>query len=105
MKTDKLFYRLFSVQPELLLNLAGMSAPYPKGYRQQSLELKETGFRLDGPVRRSATCYIYPIPTCRTPVSTRRCLPKGASRERSKGESRGDSKGELKKGVLWFCAY
>lgn len=51
MKTDKLFYRLFSVQPELLLNLAGMPAPYPKGYRQQALELKETGFRLDGLLR------------------------------------------------------
>jgi len=48
MKTDKLFYRLFSAQPALLLELAGIAGPYPEGYRQQALELKETGFRLDG---------------------------------------------------------
>jgi predicted transposase/invertase (TIGR01784 family) len=47
-KTDKLFYRLFRVQPELLLELMGVPTPYPTGYRQQALELKETGFRLDG---------------------------------------------------------
>ena len=48
MKTDKLFYRLFQTQPELALELVGMPAPLPKGYRHQSLELKETSFRLDG---------------------------------------------------------
>ncbi len=48
MKTDKLFYRLFHAQPALVLELAGIRAPYPKGYRHRSLELKETSFRLDG---------------------------------------------------------
>ena len=48
MKTDKLFYRLFHTQPELVLELAGMQPPYPQGYRHRSLELKETSFRLDG---------------------------------------------------------
>jgi len=50
-KTDKLFYRLFAAQPALLLDLAGVTGPYPSGYRQQALELKETGFRLDGLLR------------------------------------------------------
>lgn len=36
------------MQPELLLALAEAPIPYPIGYRQQALELKETGFRLDG---------------------------------------------------------
>ena len=48
MKTDKLFYRLLHAQPGLALELAGLSAPYPEGYRHRSLELKETSFRLDG---------------------------------------------------------
>jgi predicted transposase YdaD len=46
MKTDKLFYRLFHAQPELVLELAGVSPPYALGYRQQSLELKREDIRV-----------------------------------------------------------
>jgi hypothetical protein len=58
-KTDKLFYRLFAAQPALLLDLAGIAGPYPPGYRQQALELKETGFRLDGLLRPPSADWPY----------------------------------------------
>jgi predicted transposase YdaD len=48
MKTDKLFHRLFLEYPELAFELAGEPCQEDAGYRQESIELKETSFRTDG---------------------------------------------------------
>lgn len=46
MKTDALFYQLFQTLPDLFFKLAGIT--YSESYRFQSVELKQTAFRLDG---------------------------------------------------------
>lgn len=48
MKTDSLFYRLFQTFPPLLFDLIGVTLPSADTYRFQSVELKQTAFRLDG---------------------------------------------------------
>ena len=52
MKTDSLFYRLFQEAPAILLQLGGLSpaesAQQAPGYTFQSVELKQTAFRIDG---------------------------------------------------------
>jgi predicted transposase/invertase (TIGR01784 family) len=47
-KTDTLFYLLFKRQPSLLFELASLKVPHPEGYRFQSVEIKQTAFRIDG---------------------------------------------------------
>lgn len=46
MKTDALFYQLFQTLPDLFFLLAGLD--YSESYQFQSVELKQTAFRLDG---------------------------------------------------------
>jgi predicted transposase/invertase (TIGR01784 family) len=48
MKTDKIFYTLFQVFPELIFQLIGKSAHLAESYKFQSVEIKELAFRLDG---------------------------------------------------------
>ena len=48
MKTDSLFYRLFQTFPPLLFDLLGITLPNALDYRFQSVEIKQTAFRLDG---------------------------------------------------------
>jgi predicted transposase/invertase (TIGR01784 family) len=48
LKTDSLFYRLFQTFPPLLFDLIGVTLPAANTYRFQSVELKQTAFRLDG---------------------------------------------------------
>lgn len=45
MQTDTLFYRLFSLYPASLLDLLGVSAD---AYQFESVEVKQTAFRIDG---------------------------------------------------------
>ena len=48
MKTDALFYDLFQSAPELLFELLGFDASLARSYRMDSVEIKQTAFRLDG---------------------------------------------------------
>jgi len=48
MKTDSLFYSLFQHLPGLIFELSGWQVQRPQDYRFQSVELKQTAFRLDG---------------------------------------------------------
>ncbi len=48
MKTDEIFYRLFSDCPEAFFELIGESVPDAGGYEFTSEEVKEISFRLDG---------------------------------------------------------
>jgi len=48
LKTDSLFYRLFQTFPPLLFDLIGVTLPSADTYRFQSVEIKQTAFRLDG---------------------------------------------------------
>jgi predicted transposase/invertase (TIGR01784 family) len=48
LKTDTLLYRLFKQQPSLLFDLGVQPVPHPETYRFQSIEIKQTGFRIDG---------------------------------------------------------
>jgi predicted transposase/invertase (TIGR01784 family) len=48
MKTDNLFYRIFSTLPGLALELAGVTVANPGGYSFRAEEIKQTAFRLDG---------------------------------------------------------
>ena len=45
-RTDSLFYRIFSTVPEVFFQLVGQ--PFQQGYQFQSVELKQTAFRIDG---------------------------------------------------------
>jgi predicted transposase/invertase (TIGR01784 family) len=45
-KTDSLFHRIFRQAPTILFELIGQSAR--EGYQFQSVEVKQTSFRLDG---------------------------------------------------------
>jgi len=48
MKTDKIFYTLFQIFPELLFQLLGQPTDFAQNYQFQSVEIKELAFRLDG---------------------------------------------------------
>ena len=48
MKTDNLFYLIFSTLPVLALELAGVNVANPGGYGFRAEEIKQTAFRLDG---------------------------------------------------------
>jgi hypothetical protein len=48
MKTDKIFYTLFQVFPELLFQLMGEPPTLAEKYQFRSIEIKELAFRLDG---------------------------------------------------------
>jgi predicted transposase/invertase (TIGR01784 family) len=45
-KTDSLFYRIFQTAPAIFFELIGQ--PTQEGYQFQSVELKQTAFRIDG---------------------------------------------------------
>ncbi|MDB9312948.1 Rpn family recombination-promoting nuclease/putative transposase [Spirulina sp. CS-785/01] len=62
MNTDSLFYRLFQNFPPLLFELIGVSVPQSEGYQFNSVELKQTAFRLDGvfaPPKQAETSPIF----------------------------------------------
>ncbi|MDR7993538.1 DUF2887 domain-containing protein [Thermosynechococcus sp. TG252] len=46
MRRDSLFYQLFAQLPQTLFDLLGIDTP--QGYRFDSVELKQTAFRIDG---------------------------------------------------------
>jgi predicted transposase/invertase (TIGR01784 family) len=48
MRRDSIFYKLFKQMPELLFELIEQSAPDADRYRFDSVEVKETAFRIDG---------------------------------------------------------
>ena len=48
MRTDSLFYRLFQTAPEIFFELIGEPSTAAIGYEFQSVELKESSFRIDG---------------------------------------------------------
>lgn len=48
MKRDSIFYRLFKQSPELLFDLIDPNFPNAERYRFESIEVKETAFRIDG---------------------------------------------------------
>lgn len=48
MKRDTIFYRIFQQSPTLLLDLLPTPPPNSEGYRFESIEVKETSFRIDG---------------------------------------------------------
>ena len=48
MKTDSLFYRLFAAYPASFFELVGWPAEDSRDYRFDSVEVKQTAFRIDG---------------------------------------------------------
>ncbi len=46
MRTDSLFYRIFNTAPEIFFQL--IDRPIVPGYQFQSVEVKQTAFRIDG---------------------------------------------------------
>jgi predicted transposase/invertase (TIGR01784 family) len=48
MKRDTLFYRIFQQCPTLLFDLLPTPPPSPQDYTFESIEVKETSFRIDG---------------------------------------------------------
>jgi len=48
MKTDSLFYRLFQTLPQMLFDLVEQPSAHAPLYRFESVELKQTAFRMDG---------------------------------------------------------
>jgi predicted transposase/invertase (TIGR01784 family) len=61
MKTDKIFYTLFQVFPELLFRLLGESPNLAQNYQFKSVEIKELAFRLDGVFIPDADHPDYPL--------------------------------------------
>lgn len=62
MKTDSLFYQLFSTSPGIFFELIGRSATEANGYDFRSVEVKQLNFRLDGvfiPSNNSAAQIVY----------------------------------------------
>jgi predicted transposase/invertase (TIGR01784 family) len=51
MKRDTLFYRIFQQNPTLLFDLLPYPPTNPEGYTFDSVEVKETSFRVDGVLR------------------------------------------------------
>ncbi len=63
MKTDKIFYTLFQIFPELLFQLLGQPTDFAQNYQFQSVEIKELAFRLDGIfLPESNTLIVYKFP-------------------------------------------
>jgi predicted transposase/invertase (TIGR01784 family) len=48
MRRDTIFYQLFSQSPAILFDLVAEPPPNPAGYTFDSVEVKETSFRIDG---------------------------------------------------------
>jgi predicted transposase/invertase (TIGR01784 family) len=48
MRTDSLFYRLFQSLPQLLFDLIAQPSVHAEHYHFESVELKQTAFRVDG---------------------------------------------------------
>jgi predicted transposase/invertase (TIGR01784 family) len=48
MRRDTLFYRIFQQNPTLLFELLSTPPPNPQDYTFESIEVKETSFRIDG---------------------------------------------------------
>jgi predicted transposase/invertase (TIGR01784 family) len=48
MRRDSIFYKLFSQFPDLLFELMPEPPPHAIGYQFESIEVKETAFRIDG---------------------------------------------------------
>ncbi|MGK7906049.1 MAG: DUF2887 domain-containing protein [Synechococcus sp.] len=48
MKTDSIFYQLFAVYPASFFELVGLPAAEAQSYRFDSVEVKQTAFRIDG---------------------------------------------------------
>jgi predicted transposase YdaD len=48
LKTDSLFYYLFQTAPSILFELLGQPPALAQTYEFQSVELKQTAFRIDG---------------------------------------------------------
>ena len=48
MRRDSIFYKLFKQMPELSFELIEQSVPDAERYRFDSVEVKETAFRIDG---------------------------------------------------------
>ena len=62
MRTDSLFYALFQSFPALLFELIGEPSIASAGYRFDSIELKQTAFRIDGvflPPESAANAPVY----------------------------------------------
>ncbi|WNC31495.1 Rpn family recombination-promoting nuclease/putative transposase [Thermosynechococcus sp. PKX95] len=62
MRRDSLFYQLFAQLPQTLFDLLGIDTP--QGYRFESVELKQTAFRIDGvfvPPDPSGTVYFCEV--------------------------------------------
>lgn len=61
MKTDSLFYKLFSYRPALAFELADLGVKDARGYRFHSEEIKQTAFRIDGVLTPAKTARKKPI--------------------------------------------
>lgn len=61
MKTDALFYRLFQDLPRLLFDFLGQSPDRATRYRFDSVEIKDTAFRVDGVFLPPPTSVDWPI--------------------------------------------
>lgn len=48
MKTDSLLYRIFQELPSTFFELIGKTASEAEAYRFESVEIKQTSFRIDG---------------------------------------------------------
>ena len=48
MKTDSIFYQLFQTAPSIFFELIGQPMTVGNGYSFQSVEIKQTAFRIDG---------------------------------------------------------
>ena len=48
MRTDSIFFQLFSVYPSSFFELVGLPAEEARSYRFDSVEVKQTAFRIDG---------------------------------------------------------
>jgi predicted transposase/invertase (TIGR01784 family) len=47
-KRDTIYYQIFKRFPELLFQLVNLRSLQPQNYRFDSVEVKETSFRIDG---------------------------------------------------------
>lgn len=64
MRTDTLFYELFQLYPVIFFELIGESVGLAEGYSFQSVELKQTAFRIDGvflPEESDGTAYFCEV--------------------------------------------
>ncbi|NJN75354.1 MAG: Rpn family recombination-promoting nuclease/putative transposase [Synechococcaceae cyanobacterium RL_1_2] len=64
MKTDSIFYRIFQTYPQVFFELVGEDPQRANGYRFDSIEVKQTAFRMDGvfiPEQSGAPIYFIEI--------------------------------------------